>query len=324
MSSQNDKLFDLRALEAFQAAMASGSMTEASRQLGIGQPAVTRLVKHLEQSVGFELFHRNGPRISPTDRGLRFYEEVQRLMTGLQQIRKRADAIRDAREPSLDIAATPTMSGGVLGPALAHMGRAMPDIVNARTMDAEHVVRSLRARAADLGIAAFPLEHAGLAGHVICKSRVVAVLAEDDPLAADEAIDLSAFAGRRLVTVGNAYRLRGVIETELDRAGVRPMEEFSTNSSLNAVMAARAGLGLALVDPVTALGIPVTNVAVRRLSVEIPYFWGLFSAADRSLNKSMSLFVDGFRRACLDTVPDCEFREPGDKDLKRFLARHAA
>jgi DNA-binding transcriptional LysR family regulator len=318
----NNKLFDLKALEAFQAAMASGSMTEAARQLGIGQPAVTRLVKDLEAAAGFQLFHRNGPRISPTDRGLRFYEEVQRLMSGMRQIRERADAIREAREPSLDIAATPTMAGGLLGPALALMGDVLPGIVNAQTMDAEHVVRSLRARTADFGISAFPLEHAGLTGHVICQSRVIAVVAENDPLAAGETVSLEALATRRLVTVGNVHRLRRAIEVELIRSDVRPRGEFATNSSLNAVMAARAGLGLALVDPVTAFGIPIEGVVARPLDVEIPYLWGLFSASDRVLNRPMTYFVEGFRQACADIIPGCVFHDAADSGtIRRIAAR---
>ena len=92
MSTENNKQFDLKVLEAFQAAMSCGSMTRAATQLGIGQPAVTRMVKELEIAVGFPLFHRNGPRISPTDRGLQFYEEVQRVVAGVRQIGQRADA----------------------------------------------------------------------------------------------------------------------------------------------------------------------------------------------------------------------------------------
>ena len=40
MSIKNEKIFDVRTLQAFQAAVACGSMTTAAKQLGIGQPAV--------------------------------------------------------------------------------------------------------------------------------------------------------------------------------------------------------------------------------------------------------------------------------------------
>ncbi len=322
MSRENDKIFDVRSLEAFQAAMSCGSMTGAARQLGIGQPTVTRLVKDLEADVGFQLFHRNGPRISPTDRGLRFYEEVHRLISGLRQIRDHADAIREDRLPAIDIAATPAMAGGLIGPALEALGADLPDYVNLQTMNAEYVVRALRNRTADLGIAAFPMEHLGLARHVICESRLVAVVASDTPLARahhDRPLPLSVFANTRLITVGNAFRIRHAIDVALGEQGIAPARELSTNSSLNAIMVARSGLGAAIVDPVTAFGIPVDGVTILPLETPVPYFWGLLSEANRVFAPSQMRFVDAFRTACRDTIPDCTFHDPLDASLLKRI-----
>lgn len=313
MSTENSKIPDLRMLEAFQVAMACGSMTGAARQLGVGQPTVTRLVRDLEDSVGFQLFHRNGPRITPTDRGLRFYEEVVRLMAGMQQIHARAEAIRNERLPGLDVAATPTMAGGLIGPTLAALGQDLPDHVNLQTMSAENVVRALENRTADFGISAFPLDHAGLVRRVVCESRLVAALAEDDPLAQAATVPLSALDSARLITVGNAFRIRRTIDAALADHGVRPARELGTNSSLNAIMAARAGLGIAIVDPVSAFGIPVTGVAIRPLDVEIQYVWGLFTASGRAMPAPLRAFVTAFRETCAATIPSCIIRDPDDR-----------
>ena len=312
MSISNDKISDVKALEAFQAAMACGSMTAAAKQLGIGQPAVTRQIKELEDSVGFPLFHRNGPRISPTERGLQFYGEVQRLMSGLHQIRERAAAIRDGRIAAIDIAATPTMAGGLLSPTLARMGEDLPGVVNIETMNAEHVARAVTSRTADFGISALPLEHATLEAKVICESRLVAAIAEGGPFDVDGPLALEALSAARLLTVGNAYRIRGKINGALKRENITPSGEIVTNSSLNAMMAARAGLGIAIIDPVTAFGIPVEGVAIRPLSVSLPYIWGLFSAAGRVLPAELLSFVAGFEAACKTTIPDCVFHDPAD------------
>lgn len=306
MSTENNKRFDLKVLEAFHAAMSCGSMTQAAEHLGIGQPAVTRMIKELEVSVGFQLFHRNGPRISPTDRGLKFHEEVERIVAGVRQIGQRAEAIRKERVASIDIAATPTMAGGLLGPSLSGLGSALPDHVHVQTMSAEYVIRALRSRTADFGIAANPIDHAGLARHVVCSSRLVAAVAETSPYAKSAApLPLSVFRDERLVTVGNAVRIRHTIDTELSGLGIVPQTEFATNSSLNAVMAARSGLGVAIVDPVTAYGIPVKGVKIVPLETEMPYVWELLSGADRVLTAPLTEFIEAFRNACLETVPDC-------------------
>lgn len=314
MSNTNSKRFDLKVLEAFQAAMSCGSMTRAAEHLGVGQPAVTRMIKELEVSVGFQLFHRNGPRISPTDRGLRFYEEVQRVVAGVRQIGRRAEAIRNERVASIDIAATPTMAAGLLGPSLKGLGSELPDQVNVQTMGAEHVIRALRSRTADFGIAANPIDHAGLERHVVCSSRLVAAVAEKSPFAASTApLPLSVFQDERLVTVGNAFRIRHTIDQALEDLGIEPPCELATNSSLNAVMGARSGLGIAIVDPVTAYGVPVKGVTIMQIETCLPYVWELLSDEGRTLPQPPSTFVEAFKSACIETVPDCVVQETANQ-----------
>ena len=242
--------------------------------------------------------------------------KVQRLLSGLHQIGERATAIREGRVPAIDIAATPTMSGGLLAPALAGMGANLPGIVNLQTMNAEHMVRAVADRTADFGISAMPLEHAALECKVLCESQLVAAVAKNGSLDVAGPLAIAALTDNRLLTVGNAYRIRSKINRTLADAGVTPASEIVTNSSLNALMAARAGLGIAIIDPVTAYGIPVDGIAIRPLEKTMPYVWGLFSAAGRTLPSELSSFVAGFRAACATTIPDCVFHDPAD--LRRF------
>ena len=310
MSIENNKKFDLKVLEAFLAAMSCGSMTGAAVYLGIGQPAVTRMIKELELSVGFQLFHRNGPRISPTDRGLRFHEEVERVVAGLRQIGQRAEAIRTEKVASIDIAATPAMAAGLTGATLMMLGEHLPQQINVQTMNAEHVIGALRNRTADFGIAASPIDHAGMVRHVVCESRLVGVVSDASPLAQSRApLPLSVFADQRLITVGNAFRIRHTIDQAFQKSGIIPPSEYATNASLNAIMAARSGLGIAIVDPVTAYGVPVDGVKIVELATEMPYSWELLRDANRALAQHSSAFVDAFYQACLATVPDCTVKK---------------
>lgn len=105
---------EIRQLEAFAAVMTSGSVTAAGRLLGRSQPAITRLIQELESEIGFALFARSGPRVSPTERGFLLYEEVEHALVGLQQIRARAAEIAREENRSLQIAATPALAAGLL------------------------------------------------------------------------------------------------------------------------------------------------------------------------------------------------------------------
>ena len=102
--------FNDRQIEAFRAAVALGSVTEAASALSVTQPAVSRLLADLEAELGFALFERIGRGVRATRQGRLLYEEVERSYIGLQAVRKRAALIRRGRAGSLRIAVMPAFA----------------------------------------------------------------------------------------------------------------------------------------------------------------------------------------------------------------------
>ena len=75
-----------RGLQAFRSTMLTGSVSAAAGSMNLSQPAVSRLLKDLEQTVGFRLFDRIQGRLRPTPEALLLFEEVQRSFIGLDRI----------------------------------------------------------------------------------------------------------------------------------------------------------------------------------------------------------------------------------------------
>ncbi|MEH6726437.1 MAG: LysR family transcriptional regulator [Hyphomicrobiales bacterium] len=294
MSIKNNDRPDMRALEAFTAVVSCGSMTGAAQIMQISQPAVTRMIRDLEKRVGFDLFERNGPKISPTEKGMLFFEESRRVIANVTHLTDRAHAIRDGRIAAIDIVATPTMSAGLVASILSRIKNILPDFIHVETTNAERVVHALRQRTADLGFSAFPLEHERLECLERFDSNLVALVQEGGPHDIPEPLCLTVFANERLATVGNSYRIRRAINRSLDDHGVIPASEFVTNSSINAAMAARAGLGIGICDPVTAFGVPISGVAIRPIAQPIPYGWGLFAADTKVMGDQLNLVTEAF------------------------------
>jgi len=143
-----------------------------------------------------------------------------------------------------------------------------PQQINVQTSNAEQVIRALRSCTADFGVAAIPIDHAGMGRHVVCEPRLLGVVATTSPQAQSlTPLPLSVFAHQRLITAGNTFRIRHTIDQTLQNLGIRPPSEFATNASLNATMAARSGLGIALVDPVTAYGVRIEGMKVVELHI---------------------------------------------------------
>ncbi|MDP5218976.1 LysR family transcriptional regulator [Ruegeria sp. 2205SS24-7] len=292
----NNERPDIRSVEAFAAVVSCGSMTAAANVLSVSQPAVTRMVRDLEKRVGFDLFDRNGPKISLTDKGMKFYEESQRVMSNLTQLTQRAHAIRDERIAAIDIIATPTMSAGLVAPTLSSLTDLLPDFIHVETTTSERVLHALRQRTADLGFTAFPADHGQLSCLAWFESRLVAVVKQGGQYDIPAPLPLSVFETERLATIENSYRIRRAINRSLEKKRVTPISEIATNSSLSAAMAAREGLGIAICDPITAIGVPIEGVSIRPLAVEIKYDWGLFSSEENAMKDQLNLVVDAFTK----------------------------
>lgn len=292
---------ELRQLEAFAAVMSTGSVTGAARLLARSQPAVSRLVQELEAEIGYALFTRHGPRVTPSEQGFLLYEDVERALGGLQQIHLRAAEIARGNAQPLVLAATSALAVGLLPQALQRLeAQAGAAPIQLRSASPEQVVHAVLSGAVQLGASSLPLEHRGLDVHWIGEMPCVAVLPHDDPLAAHAVVPLAALAQRRLITMSNPFRLRRRLDATLARAGHPPTQQsalIETNSSVNAQALARAGLGVAVLEPLTARGAPMEGLAVRPLDTDIPFIFGVVTPQARPVPPPVRALIDALLEA---------------------------
>ncbi|HXZ09590.1 MAG TPA: LysR family transcriptional regulator [Paraburkholderia sp.] len=68
------------AMEALVRVVDTGSFSAAARQLGVGQPAVSKVIAQLEERLGVRLLLRSTRGLAPTEAGLVFYERARRSL----------------------------------------------------------------------------------------------------------------------------------------------------------------------------------------------------------------------------------------------------
>ncbi|MBC6403821.1 MAG: LysR family transcriptional regulator [Hyphomonadaceae bacterium] len=56
----------LRHIEIFYAVYVTGSVSGAAKSLNVSQPTVSKVLKHAEIRIGFDLFHRQKGKLYPT------------------------------------------------------------------------------------------------------------------------------------------------------------------------------------------------------------------------------------------------------------------
>jgi DNA-binding transcriptional LysR family regulator len=302
MTLLND--LDLRQLEAFSAVISAGSVTAAAKALNRSQPAVSRLIQELEQSLGYPLFIRNGPRIHPSEEALQLHQYVQKALLSLQQIRLRAQEIAHQQHRPLSIAATPALAAGLLPQALAALNlQNKVQIISESAVQTAHAVITAEA---DIGLCSLPLEHHAVELHWIGQSQCVIALPEEDELAAHSALSLSQLAGRRLIAPWSPQRLRSRYEKALKKVKAPLLETIETNSSANILGCVRAGLGVAILEPVTGWGMPLAGVAIRPIQEDIPYFFGVITPQGRQISSAAQALVEALADAAAHLLPGFE------------------
>ncbi|PNM89190.1 LysR family transcriptional regulator [Achromobacter xylosoxidans] len=292
---------ELRQLEAFAAVMSTGSVTAAGRLLGRSQPAISRLLQELEAEIGYALFARSGPRVTPTEQGFLLYDDVERALSSLRQIRDRAEEIARGQAQPLLLAATSALAAGLVPDALKRIEphANLAPRIELRSASPERVVHAVLSGTAQLGATSLPLEHRGLTVHWIGQAPCVVALPENDPAARHEVVPVAELAGRRVITMANPYRLRRRLDAALGHAA----GAIETNSSVNALAAVRAGLGVSVLEPITAYGAPMAGVAIRPIDLEIPFFFGVITSQSQPLTPACQAMADALAQAAAQLLP---------------------
>jgi len=177
---------DTDQLVAFQRVVREGSFTRAALSLGIGQPAVSARIQALETAVGGPLFTR-GRRVALTALGDSFLPFARRATEVLSEGVEAARLTRTGQRGRVTLAALGSLTGGLVGPAMAAVTAAHPELDwLVRSGDHESVLGLLWDGLVELGVVVWPCPEtsaAELARVFLMREPVVLVAAPRHPLA---------------------------------------------------------------------------------------------------------------------------------------------
>jgi DNA-binding transcriptional LysR family regulator len=89
-----------------------GSFSSVARELGLGQPAVSKQVAALEADLGAELIRRTSRRMAPTEAGQDFYEAALRLLDDFDAAASRLGRGQSAPSGLVRITVAPVFGDG--------------------------------------------------------------------------------------------------------------------------------------------------------------------------------------------------------------------
>ena len=303
---------NLRHIEIFHAIMTAGNLTEAARMLNTSQPTVSRELARFEQVLGLKLFERSRGRLHPTVQGLRLFEEVQRSWYGLDRIVSAAESLREFRQGELSIVCLPVFSQSFL-PSLLQPFLARYPQVNIQIVPQESPLLEewLSAQRHDLGITETLHTPAGTERTPLLTLNEVCVLPQGHPLAKKSVLTPQDFQGENYISLSLTDSYRQLLDALFLEHQVKRRMVVETHSAASVCAMVRAGVGISVVNPLTALDYGESGVAVRRFSVDVPFTVSLI----RPLHRPGSALVETFIQHLQGSLP--RIQGPLDAMLKR-------
>lgn len=287
-----------RQLEILRAVCRAGSVTEAATALGISQPAVSMALRDSAEAAGFPLFVRRRGRLQATAETTAILVDLDRVFDGVDRINRLFGDLRSAVVGTVHVAATPTLADNLVPSAVAAFRRSRPNIrITIQTMDNFAVVQQVEEGLVDFGLALTPLSHFEGRARNLSSSRLICAVHPGHALAARQYVRPKDLAPYPLISFSRSLPLGALVEESFRAAGIPRRIAIEVNQSSVACSLARAGAGVAVIDPFWVLeghdhGIsqiafrPSVNVQAQILEPPL-----------RQLSRPARLFLGSLRQA---------------------------
>lgn len=258
-----------RHMLTFREVMRSGSITEAARTLGRTQPAVSTMIRSLEDQLGLRLFLRSRGKLTPTPEALFFLEECEDILARVERTERTMGRVSALQSGTLKVASHPAASSVFLPRLLTRFLDGKDDLQVSFIMRSSDVIEDLIAsQQFDVGFSESPSPRASIR-QTDYDLECVCVLPSDDPLAGRAVITPADLDGRPMAVLFDEHRTAIQTEAAFREAGKRFNKRLELRTFLPGMQFVAAGVCVMVCDMITAyshlLSTPVdARLAIRR------------------------------------------------------------
>ncbi|RLQ85200.1 LysR family transcriptional regulator [Notoacmeibacter ruber] len=282
----------LRQLEALMAVVETGTVSQAADLLRISQPAASKLLQDLEANTALELFERESGRLIPTGRGMRLYEEVERIFGGVRQLARAVEAIRREERGHIFVGVMPALSGAFVTRALAAFQKNHPDVfITIESRSSQFLTDAVLLRRLDIALVISSIEHPSISVDTLKSPPAVAVLPEGHPLMAKSVLRPADFEDTPFVAFSPTSMMRRKVDAAFEEAGLNCNIVMEANTAPNVAELVAGGMGVTVADPL-AMEIVAGRVVVRPFLPEVSFEYSLM----RPVRARNSVLVEDFVR----------------------------
>jgi DNA-binding transcriptional LysR family regulator len=236
---------DTAALTAFLEVARAESFSLAAENLHLTQPAVSKRIGGLEESLGVALFDRVGRRITLTEAGRTLLPRAQQLLLELEDMRRAVANLTGPVTGVLRIGTSHHIGLHRLPPALRAFSTRYREVrLDLRFIDSEEAYEAVLSGELELGIVTLPPEpDARLIAREIWDDPLAFVAGPEHPLSKKQKVALADLTAHAAILPSSSTFTRQIASGLFQEAGLELQVSMTTNYLETIRMMVSIGLG---------------------------------------------------------------------------------
>jgi DNA-binding transcriptional LysR family regulator len=283
----------LRHIEVFHAIYTSGSINAAARALNVSQPSLSKTLQHAEDQLGFKLFKRVRGRLIPTEEAHVVFRESSEVYAKIETLQQACRSLRNGDAGHIRLAVLPVAGLGVAPAAIACFRRSHPDIsFDIQTFHHEEALRALFDRTSEIAFVFDEGDHPRLKTLRLGKGELVLLYRRGEFPEPGERIPLSVLAARNdFIGITASGPVGDTLAKELSRLQAQVREAVSAHTFYVAAALVREGVGVAIVDELTARAMADDTLEFKRLEPAVKFDICAVHLEDRPPSHLLQKFI---------------------------------
>ncbi len=291
-------------LSVFREVMQTGSLSQAARNLGRTQPAVSLSLKALEDQIGFSLFERRGKSLVPVPEARHLLAEAEEILDRVASMSRTADSLKDTRQGSLVLAAMPGPSSTLFPRYVSsamHGRRRVRISISSRST--EQIRELVATQSIDFGFADAPPPGVDSPRYSVSvvSGRCFCALPACHPLARKKLITPKDLDGARLGTLQPNHQFFKRLREAFDSAGAKLNVGIHSQIFLPLLQFVANDQCLVVLDPLSVATEHTTRsmrgrVEFRKISPPMLYDYATYVPAIRPMSRLASQVMAGWQQ----------------------------
>lgn len=243
------KELTLRQIEVIRAVMIAGTIQGAAQLLGVSAPGISRLIKHMESTIGLRLFERKGGVFVPADEARAIFEMINQVHRQIENLNLAVSSLRKGQEVVLSFASAPSIAQFIAARAIRTIRQRFPDLmIDLNILKIEETLDYLLLEHGEVVFMSSAVENPAVENLPLVTGRIVAIVPEGHPLAAQRDVSIHELIRYPFIGIDPQDPYGAILARSFTDQGLTPRHSMRGQFAQTMVSLVRHGLGVAVID----------------------------------------------------------------------------